>query len=176
MANNLKDHLKEVADAIRAKKGTNDLINPQDFATEIEGISGGGESGGSKYHEIKPNGWYWKTTEELKAKSKEDYAVALGAFVLISSFYEAFPEKGLVINFATCYNNVGELGYGGGYKLDYISEAVPDSMMTGTPTSSLRDYFAVQGIDEATFLAQMESMGFISITEEEYMAARAEKN
>lgn len=47
MANNLKDHLKEVADAIRAKKGTTELINPQDFATEIEGISGsgGGESG-----------------------------------------------------------------------------------------------------------------------------------
>lgn len=45
MANNLKDHLKEVADAIRAKKGTTDLINPQNFATEIEGISGsGGES------------------------------------------------------------------------------------------------------------------------------------
>ena len=50
MANNLKDHLKEVADAIRAKKGTNDLINPQDFATEIEGISGGGSGeSGSKY-------------------------------------------------------------------------------------------------------------------------------
>lgn len=51
MANNLKDHLKEVADAIRAKKGTTDLINPQDFATEIEGISGsgGGESGGSNW-------------------------------------------------------------------------------------------------------------------------------
>lgn len=48
MANNLKDHLKEVADAIRAKKGTTDLINPQDFATEIEGISGGGESGGER--------------------------------------------------------------------------------------------------------------------------------
>ena len=44
MANNLKDHLKEVADAIRAKKGTTDLINPQDFATEIEGISGGGDA------------------------------------------------------------------------------------------------------------------------------------
>lgn len=52
MANNLKDHLKEVADAIRAKKGTTDLINPQDFATEIEGISGSGgegESGGSTF-------------------------------------------------------------------------------------------------------------------------------
>lgn len=47
MANNLKDHLKEVADAIRAKKGTTDLINPQDFATEIEGISGGGSGGES---------------------------------------------------------------------------------------------------------------------------------
>lgn len=46
MANNLKDHLKEVADAIRAKKGTSELINPQDFATEIEGISGGGSGGG----------------------------------------------------------------------------------------------------------------------------------
>ena len=51
MANNLKDHLKEVADAIRAKKGTSDLINPQDFATEIEGISGSGsgEGGGSSW-------------------------------------------------------------------------------------------------------------------------------
>lgn len=56
MANNLKDHLKEVADAIRAKKGTSDLINPQDFATEIEGISGGGsgEGGGSnvEYYDV----------------------------------------------------------------------------------------------------------------------------
>lgn len=49
MANNLKDHLKEVADAIRAKKGTSNLINPQDFATEIEGISGSGEGDGSNW-------------------------------------------------------------------------------------------------------------------------------
>lgn len=53
MANNLKDRLKEVADAIRAKKGTSELINPQDFATEIEGISGGGEGGGSSWR-------YWR--------------------------------------------------------------------------------------------------------------------
>lgn len=61
MANNLKDHLKEVADAIRAKKGTSDLINPQDFATEIEGItsgSGGGEdSGGVEYCDISGEGF-----------------------------------------------------------------------------------------------------------------------
>ena len=58
MANNLKDHLKEVADAIRAKKGTSDLINPQDFATEIEGISGGGsgEGGGSNIEYLDVSG------------------------------------------------------------------------------------------------------------------------
>ena len=58
MANNLKDHLKEVADAIRAKKGTSDLINPQDFATEIEGISGGGsgEGGGSNIQYLDVSG------------------------------------------------------------------------------------------------------------------------
>lgn len=57
MANNLKDHLKEVADAIRAKKGTSDLINPQDFATEIEGISGsgGGESNITYYRYDRDN-------------------------------------------------------------------------------------------------------------------------
>jgi hypothetical protein len=46
MANNLKDHLTEVADAIREKKGTTDLINPQDFANEIKSISGGNDGGG----------------------------------------------------------------------------------------------------------------------------------
>ena len=47
MSNNiLTEHFKEVADAIRAKKGTSDLINPQDFSKEIASIegSGGGES------------------------------------------------------------------------------------------------------------------------------------
>lgn len=45
---NLKDFLTDVADAIREKKGTTDLINPQDFSAEIASIEtgGGGESGG----------------------------------------------------------------------------------------------------------------------------------
>lgn len=37
--NNLTDFLKGVADAIRTKKGTSALINPQDFETEIANIS-----------------------------------------------------------------------------------------------------------------------------------------
>ena len=36
MSNNLSEFLKGIADAIRTKKGTTDLINPQDFACEIE--------------------------------------------------------------------------------------------------------------------------------------------
>ena len=41
---NLKDFLTDVADAIREKKGTEDLINPQNFSDEIRNLpSGGGE-------------------------------------------------------------------------------------------------------------------------------------
>ena len=40
-ADNLKDFLTDVADAIRAKKGTTDLINPQNFSAEIASLSGG---------------------------------------------------------------------------------------------------------------------------------------
>ena len=39
---NLTDFLTDVADAIRAKKGTTDKINPQNFADEIASISTGG--------------------------------------------------------------------------------------------------------------------------------------
>ena len=35
---NLTDFLTSVADAIRAKKGTSDLINPQNFEDEISAI------------------------------------------------------------------------------------------------------------------------------------------
>lgn len=40
--NNLTDFLTDVADAIRAKKGTTEPINPQDFSAEIASIEGGG--------------------------------------------------------------------------------------------------------------------------------------
>lgn len=40
--NNLTDFMTDIADAIRAKKGTTNKINPQDFAAEIASIEGGG--------------------------------------------------------------------------------------------------------------------------------------
>ena len=40
--NNLTDFLTDIADAIRAKKGTTGKINPQNFSSEIASIDGGG--------------------------------------------------------------------------------------------------------------------------------------
>lgn len=40
--NNLEAVLTDVANAIRAKKGSNGLIEPRDFADEIATIEGGG--------------------------------------------------------------------------------------------------------------------------------------
>lgn len=45
---NLTDYLTDLADGIRAKKGTTEPINPQDFRKEIESISGGGNGGGAE--------------------------------------------------------------------------------------------------------------------------------
>lgn len=42
--NNLTDFLTDVADAIRAKKGTTEKINPQEFSNEIASITTGGGS------------------------------------------------------------------------------------------------------------------------------------
>lgn len=42
-SDNLTDFLTDVAEAIRAKKGTTGKINPQDFASEIASIESGGK-------------------------------------------------------------------------------------------------------------------------------------
>lgn len=42
---NLADYLADIADAIREKKGTNEAINAQDFASEIASIESGGGNG-----------------------------------------------------------------------------------------------------------------------------------
>lgn len=52
-----RDLCLSVADAIREKKGTSELINPQDFAKEIASIEGGGNGG-----ESGSNMEYWDIT------------------------------------------------------------------------------------------------------------------
>ena len=58
--NNLTDFLTGVANAIRAKKGTTDLINPQDFESEIASIEtgGGGTSAVLGELNVSSNGTY----------------------------------------------------------------------------------------------------------------------
>ena len=83
-ADNLKDFLTDVADAIRSKKGSTELINPQNFSSEIASLSG---SGGLEIVEmtettatIEPNKVYvWGMVESLN--------ITLGASTDESDFF-----------------------------------------------------------------------------------------
>ena len=81
-ADNLKDFLTDVADAIRAKKGTTDLINPQNFSAEIATLSGGLEviEMTETTATIEPNKVYvWGMVESLN--------ITLGASTDASDFF-----------------------------------------------------------------------------------------
>ena len=78
---NIKDFCKDVADAIRAKKGTTDLINPQDFAAEIASIEGGGSGGEGDWHYFDCKGW-----ENTEAR------YSLPAFIPLA-YYGAFSKS-----------------------------------------------------------------------------------
>jgi hypothetical protein len=53
--NNLGDFLTEIANAIRAKKGSSESINAQDFANEIASIEGGGSSNDTTVDDLLSN-------------------------------------------------------------------------------------------------------------------------
>lgn len=81
-ADNLKDFLTDVADAIRAKKGSTDLINPQNFSSEIASLSGGLEivDMTETTATIEPNKVYvWGMVESLN--------ITLGASTNDSDFF-----------------------------------------------------------------------------------------
>lgn len=75
---NLTDLLTDVADAIRAKKGTSDKINPQDFSSEIASIEVGGSdveiaSSDITYYDYDGTVLYAYTWDEWIALGAEDY-------------------------------------------------------------------------------------------------------
>ena len=75
--NNLKDFVTGVADAIREKKGTTELINPQDFENEIRTIQTGSDpsSGKSLAAQIIDKSVTDVTAGDLKGATKiGDYA------------------------------------------------------------------------------------------------------
>ena len=79
--NNLTDFLTGVANAIRAKKGTSDLINPQNFDSEIASISTAKEEQ-EKSVAITENG----TTEVLPDDGKALSKVTITTNVTIAEY------------------------------------------------------------------------------------------
>ena len=146
----------------------NSLYFPDGIDSNGTPPSGGGESG----HIIKPNGWYWKTTDAF-------IAVNLEVFVMTSGIYEMITEKE-VADFALAYMRIGQLTTNDGSNeylapITHIQEAfpkIPPSAPSGLVLTSVKDFFIAQGVPEVSFLSTMESMGLIPATEEEYMAAR----
>ena len=67
--NNLTDLLTDVADAIRAKKSTTDLINPQDFSSEIASISTGRPENSYEVTFVDVDGTILKTEYVIKGDS-----------------------------------------------------------------------------------------------------------
>lgn len=66
-ADKLKKYVTDIADAIRAKEGSTELINPQDFADRIKGLEVGGASG-SKMR-------YFKVVSRLPSAGGGDMAI-----------------------------------------------------------------------------------------------------
>lgn len=169
-ADKLKKYVTDIANAIREKTGKSDPIAPINFAEEIKSISaGGGESGG---HIVKPNGWYWKTTDTFNVANLE-------VFSMVSGICEIITEKE-VADFAMAYVRIGQLLEDNGSTdylapITHIQEAfpkTPSSAPSGLILTSVKDFFIAQGMPEESFLPTMESMGLVPAAEEEYMAAR----
>ena len=78
--NNLTDFMIDIADAIRAKKGTTNKINPQNFSAEISSIEGGGSSSDTTVDDLLSNKL---TTLKSDATSLRQY-VLRGATKLTS--------------------------------------------------------------------------------------------
>lgn len=78
---NLSDFMTDIADAIRAKKGTSEPINAQDFSSEIASIEGGG---GSAEDTIT----YWDITPNAE----------LSEFLLWAYMVKAQTSDGVVVN------------------------------------------------------------------------------
>lgn len=151
------------------------VLSKRNVAGDIKDLGGsseGGNNSGSQYHEIKPNGWYWKTTEAFKVLNME-------IFIMMSSVYEIITEKE-VCDFALAYFRCGELqvgNEGNNYlaPITYIQEAfpkAPSSAPSNVVLTSIKDVFIAQGMPEDSFLSTMESLGLVLVTEEEYMAAK----
>lgn len=117
---NLKDFLADVANAIREKKGTTDLINPQDFSAEIASIETGG--GGAVVSSV-------VAPKDVNLRDYDGtilYAYTKAQFLALSALPELPSAKGLIcegwnwsLDGAKTYvSNYGKLEMGANYITD----------------------------------------------------------
>ena len=98
--NNLTDFLTGVADAIRAKKGSTALINPQNFESEIASISGGGGELNIAYGNTAP-----EDTSKLWIKSEEPSNISFPVLWKPEQIVEGIIDTGTTLS-------QGEFGIG----------------------------------------------------------------
>lgn len=158
-------------------------ITERDKNGKLVSISMPTEGGGqSQYHEIKPNGWYWKAKEEVDWRSR---LMGLEVHLVLCAIGESFKDTEYApLNFAETYSLIGQLSqlseeddsFNTFYQRfpNYIQEAVPIKGAMGLPNfNSVQEFYQFQGQDESAFLAFMEQIGWERITEEEYNEAKS---
>lgn len=173
---NLKNLLTDIADAIRAKEGSSDLINPQDFSTRIANLSGG--SGFSEDTDtITPNGWYWEVDFNI-LKTFEDIGGFLNAYFVVAGggiIYRAITTTNHEFETPVAYVAIGQsIENGFVQKVQYICEGT----YSAYPFASVYEA-CCKLIGEVTrdeFVSMMSERGLISITKERWdeLSANAE--
>ena len=121
--NNLTDFLTGVADAIRAKKGTTALINPQNFESEIASISGGGGELNIAYGDTAP-----EDTSKLWIKSEEPSNISFPVLWNPEQIVEGITNTGTTLSKKT--HRIGTVAIGtkiylfGGYSNGYPQNTI----------------------------------------------------
>lgn len=194
-----RDLCLSVADAIREKKGSNELINPQDFAKEIASIEGGGSGGGElegEYFLAKPNGRYWKFTFSPKSEYIDSESLSAEQLQALLMFCELLEPLSVVYGAAVCRDGVAfedDLrvdGVGlaaarlGGMKLmlyAMLEESnYKDNFLfnerffrvwkeCSVKTSTVTENVPFQEYDLVSFMKQTASMDGIEVTDEQMM-------
>lgn len=173
----LNEHLKGVTDAIRAKEGSSDLINPQDFSTRIANLSGGGSGFSEDTDTITPNGWYWEVDFNI-LQTLEDIGGFLSAYFSTAGggiIYRAITTMNAEFNPTLAYTAIGRsMENGMPQKIQYICEGT----YSAHPFTSVYEA-CCKMIGEVTrdeFVSMMSEQGLISITKERWdeLSANAE--
>ena len=148
-------------------------------------VSGGGGELEGEYYLARPNGWYWKITDELNNASDDDYMpTIIGFSLLYGKVYDTIRDLGLGIvtqnDHILTYRNIGMLQARQQSKLEVdrsliaFREACPVTIDTGEVYIEANSVFELMNLTMGTMTeVEFEAMalaefGLQRITKEEY--------